>query len=132
MKKKVIYKTLVEYGETFSECLAAAVGEILDMGLEPSPIPENLLMFKFKEEAHGSPDFWRQLAAGAVLRRGVRSWLQRRRAKTAAKVLSAAASSDLKGPSIQMLLPRLPSGELENRRGESTAAKSLGAGELQR
>ena len=127
VKKRVVYKILAEHGESFSDCLAAAVGEILDMGPEPSQIPENQPLFKFKDEADDSPDFWRQLAAGAVIRRGVRAWMRRQREKAALTKSGAvlgALSYDPNAPSIQMLPPR-PSEDLELARVDLSATKTV-------
>jgi hypothetical protein len=86
VKKRVIYRILVEHGDAFADCLAVALGEILGMGPEPTQNTNHIILNKFKQEAAGSPDFWRQMAAGAVIRRAVKAWLRHKRKRAALKV----------------------------------------------
>lgn len=111
MKKRVIYRILAEHGDDFSDCLAAAVGEILDMNPEPSQIDGALLLFKYKEQIEGTPDFWRELAAGAIIRKFVRSWLRKQNEKAALNNLGQVLGPISKhpaGPLVQRMAPPAP------------------------
>lgn len=129
VKKRVIYRILAEHGDTFSDCLAAAVGEMLDMPAEISQNTDDFDLFKFQEEKAGSPDFWRQLAAGAVLRRGVRAWLRRQRAKAAQNKVATVLGALAKGPSVEMAPPQSPRGIVgEHDREDSLLLKQAVSG----
>jgi hypothetical protein len=121
VKKKVLYKILLEHGTVFSDRLVAAVGHMLDM---PPKAPKPRLtfsIFKFIEPPARSASLLRQLAAASIIARSAKAWLAQRHAARRVKehiVLQGPSQQTLgtgAGEAVEGLssLVKLPSTELE-------------------